>query len=79
MEVKIDKDDRQESEFKNRINKDRGRTAMLNTVQWHRHITRKKIQIYNSIVKINKFNKKLESILMSMEMDFRGDRRDVQY
>ena len=52
---------------------------MLNSVLWNRQITRKnKLLIYNSIVKstvtygdeIWKFNKNLESKLMSMEMDF---------
>ena len=50
-------------------------TVMLNSVLWNRQITRKnKLLIYNSIVKkychIWKFNKNLESKLMSMEMDF---------
>ena len=52
---------------------------MLNSVLWNRQITRKKkLLIYNSIVKSSvaygaetwKFNKNLESKLMSMEMDF---------
>ena len=52
---------------------------MLNSVLWNRQITRKnKLLIYNSIVKSAvtygaetwKFNKNLESKLMSMEMDF---------
>ena len=52
---------------------------MLNSVLWNRQITRKsKLLICNSIVKSTvtygaetwKFNKDLESKLMSMEMDF---------
>ena len=52
---------------------------MLNSVLWNRQITRKnELLIYNSIVKSTvkygaetwKFNKNLESKLMSMEMDF---------
>ena len=50
--VKIDKEDRQENSIKNRINKGRAVTAMLNSVLWNRQITRKKqLQICNSIVK----------------------------
>ena len=50
--VKIDKEDRQENDIKNRINKGRAVTAMLNSVLWNRHITRKnKLLIYNSTVK----------------------------
>ena len=64
--VKIDKEDRQENYIKNRINKGRAITALLNSELWNRQITRKnKLQIYNSIVKITvtyrdetwKFNK----------------------
>ena len=77
--VKIDKEDRQENAIKNRINNGRAITAMLNSVLWNRHISRKnKLLIYNSVVKstvtysaeIGKFNKKLESKLISMEIDF---------
>ena len=77
--VKLDKEDRQENDIKNRINKGRAVTAMLNNILWNRQITRKnKLLIYNSIVKSTitygaetwKFNKNLESKLMSMEMDF---------
>ena len=79
MYFKIDKKDRQENGIKNRINKGRAITSMLNSVLWNRRITRKnKLLIYNSIVKSTvtygaerwKFNKNLESKLMSMEMDF---------
>ena len=64
--------------LKNRINKGTTVTAMLNSVLWNRQITRKnKLLIYNSIVKSAvtyaaetwKFNKNLESKLMSMESD----------
>ena len=41
--VKIDKEDRQENDFKNRINKGRIITAMLNGVLWNRSITIKNI------------------------------------
>ena len=52
MGVKIDKVDGQENDIKNRINKDRAITAILNGVLWNRQITRKnKLLIYNSIVK----------------------------
>ena len=44
--VKIDKEDRQENDIKNRINKGRAVTAMLNSVLWNRQITIKK-QISN--------------------------------
>ena len=58
---------------------------MLNGISWNRQISIKnKLQIYNSILKITaiygaetwKFNKNLESKVMSMEMDFlrRSDR-----
>ena len=40
--VKIDKEDRQEDDIKNGINKGRAITAMLNSVKWNRQITRKK-------------------------------------
>ena len=59
---------------------------MLNSVLWNRQITRKnKLPIYNSIVKSTvtygadscKFNKNLESKLMSVEMDFL--RRSARY
>ena len=71
---------------KNKINEGRAITAMLNGVLWNRHITRRKLQIYNSIVKRTvtygaetwKFNKNLESKVMSMEMVFWGDWPDVQ-
>ena len=68
--VKIDKEDRQENNIKNRINKGRAVTAMLNSVLWNRQITRKnKLLIYNSIVKSTvtygaetwKFKRNLES------------------
>ena len=70
---------RQENDIKNRINKGRAITAMLNGVLWNGQITRKhKLQIYNSIVKSAvtdgaekwKFNKNLEPKLMSFEIDF---------
>ena len=49
---KIDKEVRQEIDIKNRINKSRAVTAMLNSILWNRQITRKnKLLIYNSIVK----------------------------
>ena len=60
-------------------NKGREITAMINSVLWNREITgENKLLIYNSIVKSTvtygaetwKFNKNLESKLMSMEMDF---------
>ena len=44
--VKIDTEDIQENDIKNRINKGRAVTAMLNSVLWKRLITRKK-QITN--------------------------------
>ena len=46
LEVKIHKEDRQESDIKNRINKGRAILAMLNSELWNRQITRKK-QITN--------------------------------
>ena len=50
--VKIDIEYRQENGNKNRINKGRAVTAMLNSVLWNRQITRKnKLLVYNSIVK----------------------------
>jgi hypothetical protein len=76
--VKIDKEDLQENDIKNRINKGSAITAMLNSVLWNRELTRKnKLLIYNSTVKSTitygaeawKFNKNLESKLMWMEMD----------
>ena len=72
--VNIDKEDRQEDNIKNRINKGRAVTAMLNNVVWNRQVTRKnKLLIYNSIVKSTvtygtktwRFNKNLESKLIS--------------
>ena len=81
--VNIDKEDRQEIDIKNRINKGRAVTAMLNSALWNRQITRKnKFLIYNSIVKMTltygaetwKFNKNLESKLMSMEIMRRSAR-----
>ena len=39
LRVKIDKEDRQENYIKNRINKGRVITAMLNSVLWNRQIT----------------------------------------
>ena len=43
---------RQEIDIKNRINKGRAITVMLNNVLWNRQITRKnRLLIYNSIVK----------------------------
>ena len=60
-------DIRQEN-IKNRINKVRAITAVLNGVLWNRQtIRKKKLQIYNSIIKstvtygaeIRKFNKNL--------------------
>ena len=56
---------------------------MLNSVLWNRQISREnKLLIYNSIVKSTvtyggetwKFNKNLESKLMSLEMDFLRER-----
>ena len=41
LELKIDKEDRQENDIKNRINKGRAVTAMLNSALWNREITRK--------------------------------------
>ena len=49
--VKIDKENRQQNDIKNRINRGRAITAMLNSVLWKRQVTRKnKLLIYNSIV-----------------------------
>ena len=79
MGVKIDDEVRQENGIKNKINKGRAVRSMLNGVLWNRQVTRKnKLQIYNSVVKSTvtygaetwKFNKNLESKLMSMEMEF---------
>ena len=76
--VKIDKEGRKENHIKNWINEGRAVSAMINSVLWSRQITRKnKLLIYNSIVKNTvtyeaekwKFNKHLESKLMTMEMD----------
>ena len=39
--VRIDKGDSQENYIKNRVNKGRAVTAMLNSVLWNRQITRK--------------------------------------
>ena len=47
LRVKIDKEERQE----NYINKCRAITTMLNGVLRNRQITRKNLQIYNSIAK----------------------------
>ena len=41
LAVKIDKQDRQENDTKDRINKGRAVTAMLNSVLWNRQITRR--------------------------------------
>ena len=50
--VRIDKEDRQKSDIKNRINKGRATIAMLNSILWDRNITKEvKLQIYNSIVR----------------------------
>ena len=46
LRVKIYKKDRQKNNIKNRINKGRAVTAMLNSVLWNTQITRKK-QITN--------------------------------
>ena len=52
--VKVHKEDRQENDIKNRINKGRAITTMLNGVLWKRNITRKnKLLIYSTIVKSN--------------------------
>ena len=49
--VKIDKEYREENDIKNRINKGRAATAMLNSVLSNRQITRKsKLLINKSIV-----------------------------
>ena len=40
--VKSDKEDRQENDIENRINKGRAVTAILNSVLWNNQITRKK-------------------------------------
>ena len=75
LEVKIDKEDRQENDTKNRVNRGREITAMLNSELWNTQITRKnKLQIFNSVFKITvtfgagiwKFNKNLESELTSI-------------
>ena len=48
--VTIDKEDRQEHDIKNWINKGRAVTAILNGVLWNRQITRKnKLQITNTL------------------------------
>ena len=39
--VKIDKEDKQKNDIKNRINKGRTITPMLNSVLWNKQITRK--------------------------------------
>ena len=50
--ARIDKEDKQESDIKNRINKGRATIAMLNSILWDRNITKEvKSQKYNSIVK----------------------------
>ena len=51
MGVRIDKEDRQDSDIKNGINK--GQVAMLNSILWDRNITKevKLLQIFNSIVR----------------------------
>ena len=43
----MNKQDRKENYIKNKIKKGRAVTAMLNSVQWNRQITRKKKQITN--------------------------------
>ena len=46
--VRTDKEDRQESDKKNRINKGRATIAILNSILWDRNITKEvKLQIYN--------------------------------
>ena len=48
--VRIDKEDRQESDIKNRINKVRATIAMLNSILWDRNITKEvKLQITYAI------------------------------
>ena len=50
--VRIDEEDRQESDIKTRISKGRATIAMLNTILWDRNITKEvKLQIYNSVVR----------------------------
>ena len=77
--VRIDKEDRQDSDIKNTINKGRATIAMLNSILWDRNITKEvKLQIYNSMVRstvtygadIWKLNKNLTSKLMYIEMNF---------
>ena len=46
LEIKIDKEDRKESDIKNKVKKGRAKTAMPNGVLWKKQITRKK-QIKN--------------------------------
>ena len=41
LKVKIDKEGRHENDVKNRINKGRAITAMLNNVLWNRQIIKK--------------------------------------
>ena len=52
LRVKIDKEDRQKNNIKNRINKGRAIRAKLNSVLWNRQITIKKnkLLMYNSKV-----------------------------
>ena len=76
--LKINKD---RQDIKYRINKRGAITAALKDVLWNRQIvvtTKNKLQIYNSIVESTdtyggetwKFNKNLESKLMSTKMEF---------
>jgi hypothetical protein len=51
LRVKIYKEDRRENDIKNRIDKGRAITAMLNSVLWNRQINIKnKLLIYNPIL-----------------------------
>ena len=85
--VRIDKEDTQESDINNRINKGRATITMLNSILWDKNIIKQvKLQTYNSIVRstvtygaeIWKLNKNLTSKLMSMEMDFLRGQQDIQ-
>ena len=76
---RIDKEDRQESDIKNRINKGRATIAMLNSILWDRNIIKEiKLQIYNSIVRSTftygakswKLNKNFNIKINVLEMDF---------
>ena len=83
--VKIDEEDRQGSDIKNRINKGTTITAMLNGILWNRQITRKTnynytcaTQLWNVLsvwiwnIKINNKN------LCRWKWIFWGDLRDAQ-